>query len=412
MGERTSISFGRANMFCLGLMCFFLVYPAFQRLVFNFDGAGRLFFAAFLASIPFVALNLKALIRDPLYCLLLVLTAYMITNGVLKQSPRNFWEWMYVVYPVSLLTLAYCNSVIDYKLTITAVAISMTLSVFMMISLDSTSSIAELDGRFGETFNANDIGLAASFLLVTLCLFPTTSNSRKIFVTISVLIALVAIFISECRTAIGIISFLALAFLFKITNKNPKLRLAYLTAAVIISVAAFFLFKTTSLGQRVFSTTSQAEESDATTGTAWDIMGDRGLQYVEAAPYIASNLPTGIGLSNWRLTGPRHMVFHSEYLVQLCENGLVGFILYLTFLIWLLARVIRSRKWTQKLDGAYYFFIAVFASVVFTDFFFWTYDNMPLYCIYGIVLAKCHFRPSRRYALIPVTLGHDAGTKQ
>ena len=381
-------------------MCFFIVYPAFQRLVFSMDGAGRLFFIAFVASLPLLAMNAKALIRDRVYCLLLVLTGYMIVNGILKQSPRNFWEWMYVVYPVVLLSLSYCNSAINYKLTIIAATASMTMSVLMMISLDSTSSIAELDGRFGETFNANDIGLAAAFLIAILFLYPKQPQFNKIFVAFAALIALIAIFISQCRTAIGIISFFAVAFLFKITKRTPKLRLAYLAVALVVSIAVLSIFKTTSLGQRIFSTSTQAEEADIATGTVLDVMGDRGLQYLEAAPFIVSNLPTGIGLSNWRQFSSRGMVFHSEYLVQLCENGLIGFLLYLTIMIWLIVRIVKSKQWTSRSGGSYFYYIAIVVAVLFTDFFFWTYDNLPIFCILGIVMSRCFHKPSQRYLVI------------
>lgn len=372
-------------------MCFFLIYPALQRLVLSFDGAGRLYLLATIVSLPFIIMNISYLLKDPVYDLLLVITGYMMVNGVVHGTDKDFWEWMYVVYPVILMTLAYCNASINYYTTISCVAVSLSVSVFLMVVLDSASTVVELDGRLGNSFNANDIGLDAAFCLVVLALCRQKDRTFKLFSVITVIIAILAIFMSMSRTALGILVVLVFAIVFRITRNSAKYRLIYLLCSMVLLSGAWAVTQTTRLGQRLVSTSSQAEEANYETGTMWDIMGDRGLQYVEAAPYIANNLTTGIGLANWRKYSPRDMVFHSEYLVQLCENGIVCFIMYICFLIALLVRILRSRSWTWNLNGAFYVFVAIWISIIFTDFMFWTYDRLCIYCVYGIILSKTFY---------------------
>lgn len=383
-------------------MCFFLIYPALQRLALNFDGAGRMFLFASIVSLPFIFMNIKELLKDPLYDLLFILTVYMIVNGSLKGTSKNFWEWLYVIYPVILLTLSYCNAVIDFQKTVLYVAIALTAGVFMMVTLDSASMDVGLDGRLGNVFNANDIGLDASYALGSLLMIRKKDTWVKVFISIAVLICVVAVFKSACRTAVAAMLLFLVAILLRSSWKTPGKRLLYVIVFTFFLAAGLSLMKMTSLGQRVFSTTTQSDEANVTTGTAWDILGDRGMQYVEAGPVIAANPLTGIGLANWLKFSPRHMVFHSEFLVQLCENGLIGFIMYLSFLIALIVRIVRSRRWTLKWNVLFFDMLAIMISIIFTDFFFWTYDRLCIYCMFGILMARAYYMPPfKRYVMIP-----------
>lgn len=415
MPQKTVIALDKANLYSIALMCFFIVYPAVQSLVMNLDGAGRLLLLASIASLPVIFFNIKFLMRDPLYVLLMVLTFYMVINGILHGSPKDFWDMMRTIYPFIYLSLIYVNAAYNYSRTLFYLAASLSVSVLLMVTLDSASALVELDGRFGSTFNANDIGLSASCTVAMLMLYKSKSPLVRLLSIASLVVCMLAIFMSECRTAFGMVALLVFAYFFKNavnTSKRAQYQLIYIAVAAAVIMGGWMAVKSTSLGQRLTSTSTQAETANYSTGTFWDIMGDRGLQYVEAAPYIVSNQPFGIGLGTWRGYSPRDLAFHSEFLVQICENGIIGFTMYMTFLIGLLVRIMRTRNRTKPLNGAFYYFMAIFASIIFIDFMFWTYEKMYIYALYGIMLSKTFYdNPPRKYIRFENS-GTDADNRQ
>ena len=57
----------------------------------------------------------------------------------------------------------------------------------------------------------------------------------------------------------------------------------------------------------------------------------RAIQYEFGYEKFLENPYFGIGLNNYKQFDGYNLVLHSEYLVQLIENGLVGFILFFLF---------------------------------------------------------------------------------
>ena len=113
-------------------------------------------------------------------------------------------------------------------------------------------------------------------------------------------------------------------------------------------------------------------------------LGDRAIQYVGGFEVFREHPVFGIGIGNYMTYTKTDYRLHTEYMVQLCENGLVGFILLLLFYI----SVFRGRKRIRAYDRNFYILLCFgLLAVLFIDFTSWTYDMNYIMSIYGVMIG-------------------------
>lgn len=215
------------------------------------------------------------------------------------------------------------------KATINVIIYSLYIFLLYGLAVGGVGStdIAADERMGGELVNANALGIRAAiavfFLTIKHLKGYSTFTNYIIFVSLSVLFVLM----SGSRTAF-VIAFLTLAiFIFKSNKHNQIIK------KTILLIIGFFILSyildNTLIGERILSSTEQAEKQHLETGTLWDIFGDRGYQYYTSIPFIKDNLLLGIGMGKYIEIVPFAVtVLHSEYLIQLLECGLIAFILY------------------------------------------------------------------------------------
>lgn len=201
----------------------------------------------------------------------------------------------------------------------------------------------------GELVNANAIGIRAS-LIIFFCTILFIKKQIRImpYLTLSIL-PLLAVLMSGSRTAF-IMTLLVLSIFFLVDNKKTTSVIWKVALFAIVLWGVSYIMYNTSMGERMMSITTQAEDYHLVTGTAWDLMGDRGYQYYTSIPYIIDNLWFGIGMGNYinKVSGAV-TVLHSEYLIQLLECGLIAFILYF-FTYFIITRILLRRL---KFENSY-----------------------------------------------------------
>lgn len=82
---------------------------------------------------------------------------------------------------------------------------------------------------------------------------------------------------------------------------------------------------------------------------ALNYLGDRAAQYMLAWDLFLEYPITGIGLKNFSVMANYPFVLHTEYMVQLCECGIIGSALYLLFMGGLFKTVFRIWKSNGRL---------------------------------------------------------------
>ena len=108
-----------------------------------------------------------------------------------------------------------------------------------------------------------------------------------------------------------------------------------------------YILNNTLVGERIMTTTEQAEMLNMETGI-WllDLLGDRGMFYVVGWRDFLTHPITGIGYDNFSNVHrvDMHFSLHSEYLIHLTEGGLVASLLFLSFYYNVIKYLLKSWK--------------------------------------------------------------------
>lgn len=328
----------------------------------------------------------------------LMLAPYMFINGLVHQSQLLYGKgimgiWLMAValfLPVLLMLVVFCLS--RYKLDNTLRWITFALVFYCVLCFSSGEMVVDSSGegqRFTGIINGNEVALmlAMCFAFVFL-LFVRGRIMFFYFVLLGILIV-----IGELATGsrmgfvtVGIMSVVSIIML----RKRGSIK-SFLTSAVLLC-AAFVLINSlveyTYVGQRLATTTTQVETVKQATGTFWDMFGDRGLQYYYSWPFFLKKPFWGIGFHQWTNVGNSGYVFHSEYLVQYLEGGIVGFILYLLFFIGLIINLWHNKnKSVPRVSATVKIVLCAMFAITFSNFVLWTYDSTGVFALYGIAHA-------------------------
>lgn len=210
---------------------------------------------------------------------------------------------------------------------------------------------------------------------------------RKYPLPLLIAASLVSVFIIirlGCRTAFLEMLMIGTA-LGLIIIKRTRYKLAFIIAAittiVVFLVIGDTFLESTMIGQRLAVTT---EQIDFNTGTVLDYFGDRGPFYYFGFLEFLKSPIWGIGLKNFGEKNVYHeLACHSEYMVNLAETGIVGAVLFLSFIICLFVCMMKTSRKIVSFDRVL-LWLCVYIPLMIA-LFFWTYDRSYIFVMYGMV---------------------------
>lgn len=340
--------------------------------------------------------SLKYVFRVSSVKLLMCLLLYMMVNYLAFFIPSNpakpseelvtFFSLIYPFVLLLIVAIAIVNN--NFVRLINVLVVSFYFWTIILLTF-ATSSLS-LDSRLTISgIDANDFGfVSVTIIMLLLIKVQLYDFSKKYFIVLS-LFPLIVILLTGSRTSIGCIGIMFLSWMisqFKNMSASTFVRLVF--TGIVAYIGIVFVLNQTQMGERLSNTTGQTELSESIkTGTILDYAGDRGVFYYYGWKAFEQEPIHGIGLSNF---GKKKMflglVCHSEYMVQLAECGLFGFILFFLFLV-SLYKLIRSVNYSIKRSLLY----SALGIVVFVAMFFWTYDRIYIYIYYGFIIGEyCH----------------------
>jgi hypothetical protein len=317
---------------------------------------------------------------------------YAIINTI--QIGYN-WDGPYIGFIIILLTplvviwLINSENFNDRKILFSVIILGLFIRILMIWLFDVNRSYDE--GRFGDKIDSNDIGISAIILIVFIYLKFLYKGYGYKLLLLQIAFPFFMIILSASRNALGAFSILLLSHLFIHRTKDKLTNFAFFIFFVgIIYMASSFLINNTYLGQRLTETTTQNSETEYEydiSGTIFDKMGDRGVFYVQGWNLFKEHPIRGIGLGNFKLYQENNLVLHTEYMVQLCELGLIGSLLFVLFYGWIgknlflcLLTDIENRKITQA-------YSAGFIIILFMGFTIFQYANPVFFLLSGAIIG-------------------------
>ena len=247
------------------------------------------------------------------------------------------------------------------------------------------SDIGGLIGPF-HTVHSASAALAGSFLVIVFFLFTKAFN--RIYLLVLLILSFYLIIFLFVRTGIAMITIGCLPMLFHFANKNWKMRFS------IILFAFLFVFLISSwvlsndlvlkrfTGQRINSSETESFEN---LGSGRGRIYIYSLQIYSEANFFEKIIGVGSTQSSLRMESKlgQRLFPHNGFLVLLLNNGIIGLILFLAFLI----KVLKSQRFLSK-DNQ--FFIRSLMLAYLTMTFFQNYDILYMYLILVIGIGMTY----------------------
>lgn len=375
----------------LFVVCLWLPLQAF---IFKFDGAQRTLGVLILLTllINITTPNfMRGLVKVPI-----IYWAIWIVYGFFNTVQLGYtWNMQYYAFiiilitPLAVLWLINEENFKDREILFNVIIAGLFIRILLIVTFDSIRSY-DL-GRFGNKIDSNDTAISAFVLIFFLYMkYLYNDFGIKIFLLLLPL-PIYIIVIAASRNAFGALLSLGLIHFIIHRTKDNFSNLARLVVGLALIYVAFsYLINNTYLGQRLTETTQQnieAEYDYDLRGSVFENFGDRGIFYVQGWELFKNHPIRGIGLGNFSLYNSNNVVLHSEYMIQLCELGIIGSLLFLFFYGWIGKNLFYCWKndiENRKINEAYFFGFFVILFMALSVF---QYTNPIFFLLSGIIIA-------------------------
>lgn len=374
---------------------FCIIWPPFQVFFLRVDTAGR---TIFILSALAVFFNLNGFVRErkvfqsSAFFFWILLLCYSMFNSLYKgfSSEDGFIVFFRHRYFDPFLLLIIMMLELKKDKIACLRLIRKALFVYLILGLPFFGINDE--GRIGVVVLGNMYPLhSVSLLFVSSVLFLEKEIKKSSYIMTVVFVSLIII-ITGTRKAFGAEAIILLGVILNIGKKRTVgawVKTIVLGFVLIIGINA--VMNKTLLGERFTEELNtdyyvQFVDNQVINNLIMKFLGDRAVQYEAAFMLFNEHFWTGIGLTNFKELSGGDFVLHSEYMVQLCENGFIGFVLLILFYIRLFA-LIKYRK--QKKGSAR---LALFGliTILFLNFTGWTYCMNYIMVIYAIIFTSIY----------------------
>ncbi len=382
-------SFFRFNIFYL---CFMVLWPLLQGNFFNgFDGTGRI---GWFMMIMAVFANGKSLYTVPK--IMLIWGVWILYNIVLSRI-KGFdlgsvsfpiWAVNSLIKPFITMLVAYNTFRMDSDKTIK----SLFNCWLVFVAIGIVTMQGHTRDVMGEdvTRQSNEMGntfINASIFLLMFAFYALNKRLIKINIfMVACLIEILAIVLSGSRK--GMLSIFIIFFM-SYVGKNTDMSMKQLVRISFIAMIAYLVVQIimtyTVAGLRIQAGLEENEYEDN-----WFLskMGDRAFMYDCGWELFLENPLTGIGLQNFRWQNALgiELALHTEYMVQICECGIIGSVLFLIFYYGMAKRIVLLLiSGTNKQDT--FVLLATFTGFLMMSFFAWTYSHIYFFLFFGFIYA-------------------------
>ena len=322
-----------------------------------------------------------------------ILVFYSIINNLVKgydfgdNTPFLFFAKNYY-NPFMLLLVAAIEMRENKYRCLTVVAMAFLFYIFV----DAPHIAMDLDGRLLSK-TGNSLSLNCVVCLFVFSLFLVEEKIRwPLYIAVALVCAAIII-ASGTRKAMGaaVIVFIGVV-LSKFMKQTFWAYFLLLVSVVVLYWGVNYVMNNTVVGER-FEYASELDvvdvrlvQNERINDFFLFVLGDRAIQYEQALEVYHEHPVTGIGIDNFTTYyTPSLLRLHTEYMVQLCENGMVGFVLLMLFYTVLIVGLIRN--WNK--DNPQKTIIVLFGLfvVLFINLTTWTYCQTYIMILYAIIVS-------------------------
>lgn len=215
--------------------------------------------------------------------------------------------------------------------------------VYVLLTFNIVSIDASFENRLTGLIHSNQFAQCAGMGLLLLAYMKYYTRLSYLTVFLLSLLFIAAIVGSGSRNGFLLFVFFSLMLLVgSIFRGNMKIQNYILTVFVFASLylCTTYILTETGLGERVLSTEEWAKHYRVGTNTYFDKLGDRGFYYIRGWANFLDHSLFGIGMWNFAPYNHYKYPLHSELMIHLCEGGIVGILIYSSFLFLFVKRLV------------------------------------------------------------------------
>jgi O-antigen ligase len=271
-----------------------------------------------------------------------------------------------------------------------------------------TVSLTKVGGESRYTAESSEIGndlAITGVVLILLAMIRYAAGRLNIIYPEGItLYVMVITLLTETRTALGAGVILVFGFFRTIMTKIKMSRLIIIMASFLI----LFFVAQRYVGDQAGNTIERIErdqskdlklvQNNSLNKILLMLLGSRAIHYVIGFEIMPDNYPlTGIGVENFQEVSGYKNRLHTEYMTQLVENGILGFIIFLVLYVRLF-KGLRSASANSRIAALLLW--AMYA-LFFMNLVTWTFNKYWAMIIYALVineisLSNINIVPSRK----------------
>lgn len=386
----------------LFFLFFGIIWDPLQYYYLHVDGAGRIMMTLSMVA---VILNIgkqknnSSVFVSPAFICWSVLMVYSIINSWFKGFVGDYGFFIFIrgyfLEPYVFLWIIIIELMRNEERCFHVLLMAMLL--YMLIGA-SHLEISENDtSRMEAVGLGNALPLMAVTSVFVASILFVDGRLKGTWKTLGVIVFF-SFFISmivATRKAFGAIVIILIGMLLgRLQKINVKSTLTIVVVAIVIIVGFNYVLDHTTIGQRMIEGSGKYDlpisSNPKINNVLMKVLGDRAMQYYEGILIHKSYPITGIGIGNYQRVSGAGYRFHTEYMVQYCENGLVGFFLLLAYYVFILIGLFKAGKKGQNLRLCFFGLL----TVLFLNLTAWTFDLKCVMIIYAILLTRVYSKQS------------------
>lgn len=370
-------------------LSYMILKPTFTSLFWGFDGAGHTYMIL-LALILYLNIRNRFFWQDLkntpiLIWLVWCFYATIVWLVIGKNStplPTYVFIFNKIFLPFSALFLTYHETKKDPDGICKTMLYSFLLYTILGVLFQNPVSA----GKRGGELLGNDLPLGGICMLATAAFYYVRGLcSKKLFFCCTLFCTYAIFFVATRKALIGellILSALIYA-IFDIRRARDVLLLLF--AVIFIYWAYSYIMDYTVIGKRLMAVDDSAKQFNTSGYEILDLVGDRAYFYINGWKFFLKSPIFGIGLRNFPIEMHTHLPIHSEYVVQLCEMGITGCVLYMAYIYSVLQKIKAVRLWGDK--KVFILFWGWMAALLFISLTAWTYEFSRYFIVTGIFIG-------------------------
>ncbi len=233
----------------------------------------------------------------------------------------------------------------------------------------------------------NNYAIVSCFTLFYLMLLNRTKKIPILLSMIIVALVLIVISLVGTRKAFGASLIILVFWLYSFLNIKKLWTWFIVGLFVFLGVKSYqMIIENTYVGVRMEGLEKQQEEALPAGAPAFlSVFGDRAAHYYYGWKSFMDNPVLGVGTGQSRVGSKSYI--HTEYIVQLSDGGIIGFMFFFMFIFWVVSHIFKRAVMADDIRRCMFGGVAAILFLYLTT---WGWEFPQYFVCFGVLIGYCN----------------------